>query len=125
MRCPRCDADTPHGAKFCIDCGSPLQLRCPLCGADTLPRARFCAECGTPLTELAALHQILARAGAGHGKVLELVGEAGVAKSRRVYEFVHSHRTHGWRHSSSLHQPMSSWTHSSPTRPCCPTSMPW
>jgi class 3 adenylate cyclase len=50
MRCPHCDADTPDGAKFCIECGTPLKLRCPQCGADTLPRAKFCGECGTPLT---------------------------------------------------------------------------
>src|SRR5262245_40663769 len=50
MRCPRCDADTPDGAKFCIECGNPLQPRCPQCGADTLPRAKFCGECGSPLT---------------------------------------------------------------------------
>ena len=50
MRCPRCDADTPDGAKFCIECGASLQPRCPQCGADMLPRAKFCAECGTPLT---------------------------------------------------------------------------
>jgi ribosomal protein L40E len=50
MRCPRCEADNPDGAKFCIECGTPLPRRCPQCGADTLPRAKFCAECGTPLT---------------------------------------------------------------------------
>ena len=50
MRCPRCEADTPDGAKFCIECGTPLMPRCPQCGADALPRAKFCAECGTPLT---------------------------------------------------------------------------
>jgi class 3 adenylate cyclase len=50
MRCPRCDADTPEGAKFCLECGTPLKLRCPQCGADVLPRAKFCGECGTPLT---------------------------------------------------------------------------
>jgi class 3 adenylate cyclase len=50
MRCPRCDADTPDGAKFCIECGTPLTPRCPQCGADTLPRAKFCGACGTPLT---------------------------------------------------------------------------
>jgi predicted amidophosphoribosyltransferase len=50
MRCPRCDASTSDGAKFCIECGTPLTPRCPQCGADTLPRAKFCAECGTPLT---------------------------------------------------------------------------
>jgi Double zinc ribbon/Adenylate and Guanylate cyclase catalytic domain len=49
MHCPRCDTDTPDGAKFCIECGTALKVRCPHCGADALPRAKFCAECGTPL----------------------------------------------------------------------------
>ena len=46
--------------------------------------------------ELAALHQALERAGARHGQVVALLGEAGVGKSRLVYEVVHSHRTQGW-----------------------------
>jgi predicted ATPase len=48
-------------------------------------------------TELAALHQALERAGAGHGQVVALLGEAGVGKSRLVYEVSHSHCTQGWR----------------------------
>jgi class 3 adenylate cyclase len=47
--------------------------------------------------ELAALHQALEQAGAGHGQVVALLGEAGVSKSRLVYEVVHSHRTQDWR----------------------------
>ena len=43
-----------------------------------------------------ALGQALARAGAGHGQVVGLVGEPGVGKSRLVWEFSHSHRTEGW-----------------------------
>ncbi len=39
--------------------------------------------------ELAALQQALERAGAGHGQVVAVVGEAGVGKSRLLYEFVH------------------------------------
>src|SRR5207247_2635720 len=46
--------------------------------------------------ELAALQQTLAQAGTGHGQVMAVVGEAGVGKSRLVYEFVHSHHTPGW-----------------------------
>ena len=47
-------------------------------------------------TELAILTEALARAGAGHGQIVALVGEAGVGKSRLVYECVHSYRTQGW-----------------------------
>jgi class 3 adenylate cyclase len=39
--------------------------------------------------ELALLQQALQQAGAGHGQVAAVVGEAGVGKSRLVYEFVH------------------------------------
>jgi tetratricopeptide (TPR) repeat protein len=46
--------------------------------------------------ELTALQQALAQAGSGHGQVVALVGEAGVGKSRLVYEFIHSHHTAGW-----------------------------
>jgi predicted ATPase len=47
--------------------------------------------------ELEVLYQALAQAQAGHGQVVALVGEAGVGKSRVVYEVIHSHRTQGWR----------------------------
>jgi class 3 adenylate cyclase/tetratricopeptide (TPR) repeat protein len=47
-------------------------------------------------TEIAALNQARERAASGHGQVVGAVGEAGVGKSRLVYEFIHSHRTQGW-----------------------------
>src|SRR5499433_3311945 len=47
--------------------------------------------------ELAALTQALAQAGRGQGQLVALLGEAGVGKSRLVYECVHSHATQGWR----------------------------
>ena len=46
--------------------------------------------------EIATLQQACERAAAGHGQVVAAVGEAGVGKSRLVYEFVHSHHTQGW-----------------------------
>jgi class 3 adenylate cyclase/tetratricopeptide (TPR) repeat protein len=74
-----------------------------LTGASAL-RARFQARVAGGLTrfvgrdpELATLCQRLDRGGAGHGQVVALIGEAGVGKSRLVYEFVHSHHTQGWR----------------------------
>jgi class 3 adenylate cyclase/tetratricopeptide (TPR) repeat protein len=45
---------------------------------------------------LESLQQALQQAGAGHGQLVALVGEAGVGKSRLVYEFVHAHRPQGW-----------------------------
>jgi tetratricopeptide (TPR) repeat protein len=47
-------------------------------------------------TEIDALNQALERAHNGHGQIVAAVGEAGVGKSRLVYEFVHSHCTQGW-----------------------------
>jgi hypothetical protein len=47
-------------------------------------------------TEIQTLSHALEQAGAGHGQVVAAVGEAGVGKSRLVYEFVQSHRTQGW-----------------------------
>jgi class 3 adenylate cyclase len=47
--------------------------------------------------ELEALRQALARAQTGQGQVVALVWDAGVGKSRLVYECVHSHCTQGWR----------------------------
>jgi class 3 adenylate cyclase/tetratricopeptide (TPR) repeat protein len=47
-------------------------------------------------TEMEHLRQALAHAGAGHGQVVAGVGEAGVGKSRLLYEFTRSHHTHGW-----------------------------
>jgi AAA ATPase domain len=66
-------------------------------------RSRLAASADRGLTkfvgrdaELEQLRQALGRAATGHGQVVALVGEAGVGKSRLVWEEVHSPRTHGW-----------------------------
>jgi class 3 adenylate cyclase/tetratricopeptide (TPR) repeat protein len=73
-----------------------------LVGATTI-RRRFQAAVARGLTrfvgretELAALQYALERAGAEHGQVVAVLGEAGMGKSRLVYEFVHSYRLQGW-----------------------------
>src|SRR6266851_1138787 len=47
--------------------------------------------------ELEQLRRALLLAAAGHGQVAAIVGEAGVGKSRLLYEFTHSHHLQGWR----------------------------
>ncbi len=66
-------------------------------------RSRFQASAARGLTrfvgregELQQLTQALERAAAGHGQAVAVVGEAGVGKSRLVWEFTRSHHTHGW-----------------------------
>ena len=46
--------------------------------------------------EVEHLRRVLGQAGAGRGQVVAIVGEAGVGKSRLVYEFTHSHRVQDW-----------------------------
>jgi predicted ATPase len=74
-----------------------------LVGASTI-RGRLQASAARGLTcfvgrqmELETLRQALEWAGGRHGQVVAGVGEAGVGKSRLVYEFVHAHYTQSWR----------------------------
>ena len=46
--------------------------------------------------EVEQLHRAQQFAEAGRGQVAAIVGEAGVGKSRLVYELTHSHRLQGW-----------------------------
>jgi len=80
---------------------APVEV-CELVGAGPA-RTRlqaFAARGLTPFVgrqaELAALHQALEQAGAGHGQVVAVIGEPGVGKTRLFHEFTHTSRTHGW-----------------------------
>jgi class 3 adenylate cyclase len=46
--------------------------------------------------ELAALHQALERAAAGHGQVVAVIGEPAMGKTRLCHEFTQASRTQGW-----------------------------
>lgn len=47
MKCPKCGANVPAGAKICGNCGVPLTAgrRCPHCKAPLPPMARVCPKC--------------------------------------------------------------------------------
>ena len=62
MKCPKCGFENRPDARFCKQCGQPLQAQaappvpptppgavCPACGATAKPGARFCPRCGKPL----------------------------------------------------------------------------
>ena len=49
MRCPRCQHDNPHGARFCEECATPLARTCSNCGAALSATAKFCHACAHPL----------------------------------------------------------------------------
>jgi len=46
MKCPECQTKNPDRAKFCIECGNPMEFHCPECGAKTPAEGKFCIECG-------------------------------------------------------------------------------
>ncbi len=73
-----------------------------LTGASAL-RTRLHAAAARGLTrfvgrdaEIEQIRRALSLAHEGHGQLVTVVGEPGVGKSRLVYEFTHSHRTHDW-----------------------------
>jgi uncharacterized protein (DUF924 family)/class 3 adenylate cyclase len=49
MRCESCSRESSPGAKFCIQCATPLRVRCRKCASENPPEARFCAQCATAL----------------------------------------------------------------------------
>jgi class 3 adenylate cyclase/tetratricopeptide (TPR) repeat protein len=51
MKCPKCRFENPEGSKFCLECGSKMELLCPQCGKALPIAAKFCNECGHDLRE--------------------------------------------------------------------------
>ena len=52
MKCKKCGAENPDGAKFCSSCGSKLEANvCPKCGTSNPDDAKFCSLCGASLAK--------------------------------------------------------------------------
>ena len=63
--------------------------------AEQILRSRAALE-GERKQVTVLFRQALEQAGAGHGKVVAILGEPAVGKSRLFWEFTHSRRTQGW-----------------------------
>ncbi len=50
MKCPRCEHQNPHGARFCEECATPLARMCSNCGTPLSATAKFCHACAHPVT---------------------------------------------------------------------------
>ncbi len=50
MKCPNCSFENAADAKFCENCGQPLERVCPNCGKSVSPNSKFCRNCGHNLT---------------------------------------------------------------------------
>jgi class 3 adenylate cyclase len=50
MICPACHCDNEADARFCEQCGQPLDTLCPACGGPAKAGARFCRTCGHKLS---------------------------------------------------------------------------
>lgn len=48
-KCPKCGANLPNTANFCLECGTKLENKCPKCGTNNSLNAKFCIECGKKL----------------------------------------------------------------------------
>ncbi len=78
--CASCGSDNAIGARFCNECGSPMQAGCPACGAVNKPGAKFCNECGTAL--VAGTRPV--PTGMAPPTALDLSAAVGRATERRV-----------------------------------------
>jgi class 3 adenylate cyclase/tetratricopeptide (TPR) repeat protein len=52
LTCPRCQAGTRDGLRFCEHCGASLLANCPKCAAPIVGNVSFCGSCGAALTAL-------------------------------------------------------------------------
>jgi class 3 adenylate cyclase len=50
MQCPKCKFENPDAIKFCVECGSKLEIICPKCGVSNSPSFKFCGQCGQNLS---------------------------------------------------------------------------
>src|SRR5262249_4982629 len=53
MKCPRCEHESPQGARFCEECAPWLARTCSNCEMVLSAMAKFCHACAHPLAAAA------------------------------------------------------------------------
>ena len=95
MKCPHCQSENLDGVNFCSNCGSKLSGTPAPEGAFVLEDRfkgtlhRGIAEFVGREQELEILKAAFEKVKFGSGQAVEIVGEAGVGKSRLLHEFRH------------------------------------
>src|SRR4029453_16239195 len=51
VTCQACHYLNEADARFCVQCGQPLETSCPACGNHTRAAMRFCGQCGQRLAQ--------------------------------------------------------------------------
>ena len=87
MLCPSCGRDNPSDAQFCNGCGANLDT--PVAETPTPPEGSRILTSGSFVgrqREMADLRVALADAISGQGRLVMLVGEPGIGKTRTAQE---------------------------------------
>ncbi len=67
VKCAKCGAEAPEGAKFCPQCGAVIEqepTQCAKCGAELPKGAKFCPECGAKVERAQTAGAAASRQGA-------------------------------------------------------------
>ena len=65
MTCPSCHYHNEADARFCVQCGQPLETSCPACGSRVRVGMRFCGQCGQRLAQPSDVSQLAEDPGPG------------------------------------------------------------
>lgn len=56
--CGNCGAPLEPNARVCGQCGTPIARFCRACGAELANNARICSQCGTPVDPLSEIPSV-------------------------------------------------------------------
>ena len=85
MICSQCQTENSHGASFCDECGSALDMSCPQCNEPNRPNAKFCKKCGQRLGQASSPENAKTETAAGKAIVPRHLADK-ILASRRFIE---------------------------------------